>query len=86
VIVAQVGLAGSTVLEDFVVMGGQAGSAGHLHIGAGARIAAQAGLMTDVPAGAEFAGSPAAPARAYFRQIATLRKLARRPDGKTETD
>ena len=43
VIVAQVGISGSTVLEDFVRVGGQAAMAGHLRIGQGAEIGAQAG-------------------------------------------
>ncbi len=51
VIVAQAGISGSCTIEDFVAIGGQAGLAGHLHIGAGAQIAADAGLMTDVLAG-----------------------------------
>ena len=76
VVVSQAGISGSTVLGDFVVIGGQAGLAGHLHIGAGARLGGQAGVMTDVPPGAEFLGSPALPVRAFFRQVATLRRLA----------
>ncbi len=76
VVVSQAGISGSTVLGDFVVIGGQAGLAGHLHIGPGARLGGQAGVMTDVPAGAEFLGSPAMPVRAFFRQVATLRRLA----------
>ena len=35
VIVAQVGISGSTMLEDHVVVAGQAGVAGHLRIGRG---------------------------------------------------
>ena len=38
VVVAQVGIAGSTVLEDFVQVGGQGAMAGHLRIGKGAKI------------------------------------------------
>ncbi len=76
VIVAQAGISGSTVLEDFVLVGGQAGLTGHLRIGRGARIGAQAGVMADVPAGAEVVGSPAMPVREFFRQVATLRRLA----------
>ncbi len=75
VIVAQVGISGSTVLEDFVVIAGQAGLAGHLRIGRGARIGGMAGVMTDVPAGAEYVGSPAQPAKTFFREVVTLRKL-----------
>lgn len=77
VIVAQVGISGSTVLEDFVRVGGQAAMAGHLRIGQGAEIGAQAGLISDVDPGAKVLGSPAQPKRDFFRQIATLKKLAK---------
>src|SRR3954462_6094432 len=43
VIVAQVGISGSTVLEDFVRVGGQAARAAQLPIGEGAEVGAQAG-------------------------------------------
>jgi UDP-3-O-[3-hydroxymyristoyl] glucosamine N-acyltransferase len=76
VIVSQVGISGSTVLEDFVRVGGQAGLAGHLRIGKSAEIGAQAGLMSDIAPGARVVGSPAQPIKDFFRQIATLRKLS----------
>lgn len=76
VIVSQAGVSGSTVLEDFVMLGGQAGLTGHLHIGRKARIGAQAGVMADVPADTEVLGSPAQPLRVFFRQVAALRRLA----------
>lgn len=78
VIVAQVGIAGSTVLGDFVQVGGQAAIAGHICIGQGARIGAQAGVMSDVPAGAALVGSPAQPRQQFFRQVAVLKRMARR--------
>jgi UDP-3-O-[3-hydroxymyristoyl] glucosamine N-acyltransferase len=77
VVVAQVGIAGSTILEDHVMLGGQAGLTGHLRIGRKARIGAQAGVMSDVPAGADVVGSPAQPVRAMFREIAFIRRLVR---------
>jgi UDP-3-O-[3-hydroxymyristoyl] glucosamine N-acyltransferase len=77
VLAAQVGVSGSTVLEDFVMLGGQAGLAGHLHIGKGAKIAAQSGLMADVPARAEMMGSPAEPIKEYLRGVAVLRRFVR---------
>jgi UDP-3-O-[3-hydroxymyristoyl] glucosamine N-acyltransferase len=86
VVVAQVGISGSTTLEDFVMLGGQAGLTGHLRIGRGAKIAAQSGIMADVPAGAEYMGSPAEPIRSYLRGVATLRKQARRDTKKTESN
>jgi UDP-3-O-[3-hydroxymyristoyl] glucosamine N-acyltransferase len=75
VIVAQVGIAGSTILEDFVQVGGQAAMAGHVRIGRGAQIGAQAGVISDVPAGAMLLGSPAQPRKEFFRQVALLRRM-----------
>jgi UDP-3-O-[3-hydroxymyristoyl] glucosamine N-acyltransferase len=77
VLVAQVGIAGSTVLEDFVAVGGQTAIAPHLRLGAGVQIAADAGVMTDVPARGKWGGSPARPMRHFFREYHTLKKLAR---------
>jgi UDP-3-O-[3-hydroxymyristoyl] glucosamine N-acyltransferase len=80
VIVAQVGISGSTVLEDFVRVGGQAAMAGHLRIGRGAEIGAQAGVMSDLDPGAKVLGSPAQPKKDFFRQIATLMKMAKKQE------
>jgi UDP-3-O-[3-hydroxymyristoyl] glucosamine N-acyltransferase len=77
VIVAQVGISGSTVLEDQVVLAGQAGVAGHLRIGTSSRIAAQSGIMADVPPRSEVAGSPAQPVKTFFREVATIRRWVR---------
>ncbi|MDH5722751.1 MAG: UDP-3-O-(3-hydroxymyristoyl)glucosamine N-acyltransferase [Alphaproteobacteria bacterium] len=75
VIVAQVGISGSTVLEDYVAFGGQAGIAGHLRVGKGAQVSAQAGVMNDIPAGEQYMGSPAFPRSQFLRQVATLNRL-----------
>lgn len=77
VLVAQVGVAGSTELGDFVVMGGQSGSAGHIKIGSGAKIAGQSGVMRDVAPMEEMMGSPAMPAKEFMRQFATLKKAVK---------
>ena len=79
VVVSQAGISGSTVLEDFVVVAAQAGLTGHLRIGRKARIGAQCGVMSDVAAGIDVLGSPAMPVREFFRNVAVLRRLARRP-------
>ncbi len=79
VVAGQAGIAGSTVLEDSVQVGAQAGLDGHLTIGRGAGIAAQAGVIRDVPPGVEVAGFPAQPIRAFFRQVAMLKRMAQRP-------
>lgn len=78
IIVAQTGISGSTIIEDFVAMGGQSGAAGHLRIGKGARVAAQSGLMRDVGPGEEVMGYPAVPIKQFMRQVATLNRLIKR--------
>lgn len=75
VIVSQVGIAGSSTLEDFVVLGGQVGLAGHLTIGMGAQVAAQSGVAGDIPRGAKYGGYPAQPALAWARESAFIRML-----------
>lgn len=76
ILVGHVGIAGSSVLEDFVAIGGQSGIAGHIRIGMGAQIAAASNVKDDVPAGARWAGTPAKPARAVFRELAAIKRLA----------
>lgn len=75
VLVAQVGVSGSTTLGDYVQAGGQAGITGHLKIGSKARIGAQAGVMTDVPPGVEMLGSPASPKKEAIRAMLVLKRL-----------
>lgn len=75
VIVSQVGISGSTVLEDFVVLAGQVGVAGHLRIGRGARVGAKSGILRDVPPGAELMGYPGVPMKQFFKQVAYLNRL-----------
>ncbi len=58
-IISQVGISGSTVLEDSVVAGGQVGFAGHLHIGKGTQIGAQSGIHADLPPHSKVLGTPA---------------------------
>ena len=74
-IMAQVGIAGSTHIEDGCVLAGQAGIGGHIRIGAGARIAAQAGVFGNVPAGESWSGYPARPHLESLRATATVLKL-----------
>ncbi len=78
VIVAQVGIAGSTELGDYVVVGGQVGIIGHTKVGTGAQIAAQSGVTGEVPPGAKLCGSPARSIVSFAREIAVLKRLAAR--------
>ena len=79
VIVAQVGIAGSTTLEDFVQVGGQAAIAGHLTIGAGAQVCGKAGVISDLEPKAVVFGIPAQPKTQFFRQLAWVRRMASAP-------
>jgi UDP-3-O-[3-hydroxymyristoyl] glucosamine N-acyltransferase len=79
VIVAQAGIAGSTVLGDGVQLAAQGGLVGHVTVGDRARIGAQSGVINDVPAGSDVLGSPAWPARDALRAFAALRKLGQKP-------
>lgn len=74
-LVAQVGLAGSTKTGDYVVMGGQAGAAGHLEIGDGAQFAAQSGIAGDVPGGGKYGGAPVQPLTQAKRQYLAMARL-----------
>jgi len=58
-----------------VVIGGQAGIAGHLRIGDGAMIAGGAAVVKSVPAGAKMRGSPATDMALSNRVIVLQRKL-----------
>jgi UDP-3-O-[3-hydroxymyristoyl] glucosamine N-acyltransferase len=75
-IMAHVGIAGSSRLDDGVIMAGQSGAAGHVRIGAQARIAAAAGVIGDVPAGETWSGYPARPHKEAMRASAALFKFA----------
>ena len=58
---AQVGISGSTTLEDYVVLGGQAGIGGHITLGKGMKAGGQAGITSNIPAGSVVNGTPALP-------------------------
>ena len=75
-ILAQVGIAGSTVVEDEVILAGQAGLAGHLTVGRRARVGAQAGVIGDIVPGATVSGYPARRHREVLRHAAVLRRLS----------
>jgi UDP-3-O-[3-hydroxymyristoyl] glucosamine N-acyltransferase len=78
VLVSQVGIAGSSTLEDFVVLGARAGVNNDVSIGEGAQIAATSNVKSDVPAGARWGGTPAKPIKQWFREIMMVEQMARK--------
>lgn len=75
IVMAQVGIAGSTVVEDDVMLAGQAGLADHLTVGTGSRVAAQSGVIGDIAPGTTVSGYPARDHRTVLRQTAALARL-----------
>ena len=73
--VAQSGIAGSTVVGNGCVFGGQSGAEGHIKIGDGVRVAAQTGVVGDVPAGMQIGGSPSMPLAEARRAWMALSRL-----------
>lgn len=75
ILCAQVGIAGSTNIEDFVVFGGRAGASGHLTIGKGAKLAGCSAAFNDIAPGSVSGGTPAIPLNAFQRITVVQRKL-----------
>ena len=86
VLVAKVGISGSTILEDFVVMGGASATVGHIRIGMGAQIAGAANVKDDVPPGARMGGTPARPLGDYARELALLKRLVKESRSRPEAE
>ena len=74
-LVAQVGVSGSTRLGKRVVLAGQVGLVGHIELGDGVRVGAQSGVTHSVPAGQVLTGSPALPHKEWLQSIVHLPKL-----------
>jgi UDP-3-O-[3-hydroxymyristoyl] glucosamine N-acyltransferase len=75
VLVAQVGIAGSTEIGNWVALGGQVGVVGHIKIGDQARVGAQSGVGQDVKPGEILSGSPAFPHREWLRAQVVFPRL-----------
>jgi UDP-3-O-[3-hydroxymyristoyl] glucosamine N-acyltransferase len=74
-LVAQVGIAGSTRLGNYVTLAGQVGVAGHLKLGHHVTVAAQSGVMNSIPDGQKWFGAPARPSQQMKRQFVALEHL-----------
>ncbi len=75
IVVAQVGISGSTRLGKRVIIGGQAGLVGHIHVGDNVMIAARAGINKDIPASRIMSGAPAIPHTEWLRLNAHMMRL-----------
>lgn len=75
ILIAQVGISGSTTLGKNVVLGGQAGIAGHLKIGDRAMVAGKSGVHGSVRDGSVVAGFPAVDITKWRRAAASYTRL-----------
>lgn len=76
ILVSQVGLSGSTILNQYVVMGGQSGAAGHLEIAPFTTIAARGGVTKSIlEPKKQWAGFPMMEHRTWLRLQAKISKL-----------
>ncbi|MBN1974453.1 MAG: UDP-3-O-(3-hydroxymyristoyl)glucosamine N-acyltransferase [Sedimentisphaerales bacterium] len=74
-LVAQVGVAGSTTIGNYCVIGGQVGIVGHINIGNNVTIGAQAGVINDVADNKVVIGAPAIEADVARRAYSMIQFL-----------
>jgi UDP-3-O-[3-hydroxymyristoyl] glucosamine N-acyltransferase len=75
IIVAQVGISGSTKIGSNVTLAGQVGVAGHLQIGDNVMVGAQSGVGQDLSPNQAYSGSPTIPHRDWLRMVMTLPRV-----------
>jgi UDP-3-O-[3-hydroxymyristoyl] glucosamine N-acyltransferase len=83
VIAAQTGVSGSSEIGDDCIIGGQVGIGDHVIIEAGTSLGGQSGILPNKNfhgRGVLFFGTPARPAREYFKELATLTRLTRKKE------
>ncbi len=80
ILVSQTGIAGSAIIEDYVVLAAKVGVNNNVTIGEGAHIAATSNVHRSVPPGARWGGFPAKPVKMWFREVMLLERLARQMD------
>jgi len=74
-LVAQVGIAGSTQIGNHVTLAGQVGISGHLNIGDGSTVGGQSGVTRDIPPMEVYTGYPAIPHDQWAILQRALKKL-----------
>jgi len=75
-LMAGVGVAGSTRLGHDVILAGHVGVTDHLDIGDRVQVAAKSAVIGNVPAGSVLSGNPARPNRQVLRAQAAMYRLA----------
>ena len=78
IVVAQVGIAGSSRLGNYVIIGGQVGITGHVEVGDNVSLGAKTGVSKSIPAeSGRWWGVPAVPIHDAHEQLAWIRRLGK---------
>ena len=72
-----VGVAGSSKLGDWVVLGGNACVSNHMQIGSNIRVGAKAGVTHPLSEPGDYMGFPAIPAKDWRRMVAGSRRIGK---------
>jgi len=83
ILVAQVGISGSSHIGKRVVLAGQAGLVGHITVGDGAIVTAKTGVYKDIPPGEVMSGYPMIPHKKWLRAMPVVARL---PEIRKEID
>ena len=75
VLVAQVGISGSTKIGSRVTLAGQVGTVGHITIGDDVIVGAKGGISADIPPGQIVSGAPHMPHRTWLKAVQSFPKL-----------
>jgi UDP-3-O-[3-hydroxymyristoyl] glucosamine N-acyltransferase len=75
IVVAQVGISGSSKLGKSVIVGGQAGLVGHIEVGDNVMVAAQSGVHEDVAPNQIISGTPHMSHKKWLRSQACISRL-----------
>ncbi|MEO0637613.1 MAG: UDP-3-O-(3-hydroxymyristoyl)glucosamine N-acyltransferase [Pseudomonadota bacterium] len=86
-IVAKVGLAGSSIIGDYVTFAGASSTVGHVSVGSHSQVAGMSAVTEDLPAKSRVGGIPAIPIRYFLQDLAKARRRATSKErGKAKDD
>jgi UDP-3-O-[3-hydroxymyristoyl] glucosamine N-acyltransferase len=74
-LIAQVGISGSSTLGQGVVLAGQVGVVDHMTIGDGVKVGAKSGVAKSIPAGEVVSGIPTMPHQTWLRTRLLIQRL-----------
>ncbi|RDU58998.1 UDP-3-O-(3-hydroxymyristoyl)glucosamine N-acyltransferase [Helicobacter marmotae] len=78
ILVSQVGLAGSTTTGRNVIMGGQAGTGGHVHIGDFVQVAGRGAVGKNLPPHTKWGGHPLMELDEWMKFFVSLRRMLKK--------